>query len=191
MADLKEIILKTARAGINTVTGGSLFSEFYQTPKEKRLIAYLDAFDKLVSKLENVHNIKSGELAKRDDFLDILYGTTNLWLINSDSNKLKSIFSFLENVAVNPTADGALDAMVLRTLGDLSGSHIQLLLKHRNNCDYVGVGTEFREMMGPKGWSSDWGIVYNDLKNMRLLGPGGLTPFGKALIGRILIEKSA
>ncbi len=186
MSEISEFAEKAFRGTIGIIPGGSLVSEFYQTPKERRLNAYLESLDKLVTKLEKTHGIKSGELAKRDDFLDILYGTTSLWLVTSDSDKLKTIFSFLENVAINASDNGAIDAIVLRTLRDISGSHLYLLLKFNDDSNYV-VNEEFREMLGPDRWKSDWGIVYNDLANMKLIGTEGLTALGKALIKRIHI----
>lgn len=188
MSEIQEIVLKASRGVAGLIPGGSLITEFFETPKERRLKAFLEALDNLVNKLEKAHGIKSGELTKRDDFLDVLYGTTSLWLINSNSEKLKTIFSFLENVAVNPSADGAIDAMVLRTLRDLSGSHLHLILKHREDPRYCESNPEFRKMLGSKGWKSDWGIVHNDLSNMQLIGPGGLTAFGTALLNRISVD---
>jgi len=187
MSRIKELAAKAGRGATGLIPGGSLVSEFFNTPKERRLTAYLEALDELVNKIEKEHGIKSGELAKRDDFLDILYGTTSLWLVNSDKEKLKTIFSFLENVAVTPSSDGAIDAMVLRTLRDLSSSHLYLITKHRDDPQYCNSNPEFREMLGPDSWESDWGIIHNDLSNMQLIGPGGLTALGSAVLKRITI----
>jgi len=94
----------------------------------------------------------------------------------------------LENIAINPSSDGAIDAMVLRILGDLTGSHLYLITKHRGDLEYCSSNPEFREMLGTDGWDSDWGIIHNDLSNMELIGPGGLTALGRAVLKRITVE---
>ena len=187
MPDLKETTLKIGRAAIGLFPTGSVVSEFFTTPKEKRLQSYLEAFDVLVQKLENMHDISAGNLAKRDDFLDVLYGTTHLWLVTSDSEKLKSIFSFLENVAVNPSADDGIDTIVLRTLRDLSGTHIFLMEKFAEHPRYTGT-QEFSDIAGRRDYNPDWSIILNDLLNMGILGKEeGLSPKGKAILKRITI----
>lgn len=182
---LKEIALKAGRGAIGEVPFvGSLMTEFITTPKEHRLETCLTALEKLFTRIEADYNITSGTLAKRDDFLDILYGSISLWLVNSDPKKLEAILALLENVAVNPSLDGAKETIVLRLLRDLSGSHLYLVSRFGEDSEF-NFSNEFNEMLGVDRWNSDWGIVHNDLSQLGVIEPGGLSALGHTFLERI------
>jgi len=181
---ITEIALKAGRGAVGIVPGGSLVAEFFTTPKERRLNEYVEAIGSLIEKLEADHKLDSGTLSHRDDFLDVLYASVNMWLLNSNPEKHKAILALLENVAVQPCADGAKDLIILRLMRDLSGSHLYLVTKFGEDPNFNGT-EEFSEMMGAERWNSDWGVVHNDLSRLGVIEPGGLSVLGRELLNRI------
>ena len=182
--DKREILEKLARSALGAAPGGSLITEWWRTPMERRKDKWLERFEALILKLEESHGILPEELFERDDFLDVFVEASASVVRTSDERKIKAIENFICNVALEPDIDDAIDSICLRLLSVLSGSHLFILQQMHEKPTYDINGFLPNYAKEPERWE----LVKEDLAHLSLTGPyrnDGLSETAHALLKRL------
>ena len=151
--------------------GGSLLTEFWKTPLERRKDVWFQAIEKRIQILESNHLVKIEEVFEHDDFLDAFMTASVIAVRTSNLNKIKALENFVCNVALYPNVDEAVDSICLSLLSDLSGAHLYVLSRM-----YVLNDDALPPQDVISGYYDDqekWSLAKYDLGNRGLIGPFG------------------
>jgi hypothetical protein len=181
-----DVIQKLVHGAVGIVPGGSLLTEFWKTPLERRKDVWFQAIEKRIQILESNHLVKIEEVFERDDFLDAFMTASVIAVRTSNLNKIKALENFVCNVALYPNVDEAVDSICLSLLSDLSGAHLYVLSRI-----YVLNDDALPPQNVISGYYDDqekWNLVKYDLGNRGLIGPfgsAGLSDIAMLLVTRI------